>query len=100
MLGITDFKPSDPVTVVTDVLLFLEGMLFAVALFFHQKGRNHQSIQMWCWIGTFSCIGLFALFGALAHGTHSLALEDVLWPPTVIFGGLSFFWFNLAVEVS
>ena len=51
------------------------------------------------WIGGFFSIALFTFFAALSHGVTSIALEDIFWPPTMIFGGITFIFFVAGVII-
>lgn len=81
----------EPVTLATDLILAIQGFAFGLyLLLLLRKKRKTDDITTLMWIGGFFSIGLFALFGALSHGTTSVILGELLWPPTMIFGGISF----------
>lgn len=87
-------KQAEPTTLATDLLLAVQGFLFAAILvyfWFKKKDKKRKdSLSQLMWIGGFISIGLFALFGAISHGTFSKPLSDILWPFTMIFGGICF----------
>jgi hypothetical protein len=89
-------QPQDPTTFVTDMLLFLQNAGFAIYLLVKTpRGEKRQASIVW--ICTFLSIGIFAFCGAISHWTKYVAVSDVMWPPTMIFGGLAFFFFNVGV---
>lgn len=87
-------QQAEPTTLVTDLLLAIQGFLFATILLNlwlkNRERKNIDSLSLLMWIGGLISIGLFALFGAISHGTFSKQLSDLMWPPTMIFGGISF----------
>lgn len=86
-----DYKPSEPVTVLTDGILALLGLIFGIILlYYYIKNSESRKKDSLMWIGTFFSVALFAFFGAMAHGVTSIALEEIFWPPTMIFGGITF----------
>ena len=68
-------------------------------LYYWVKKSDKRDKPTLMWIGGFFCVALFALFGALSHGTDLIALGDVLWPPTMIFGGIAFIFFVAGVII-
>ncbi|MBD3341965.1 MAG: hypothetical protein GF353_22890 [Candidatus Lokiarchaeota archaeon] len=90
----SELKPVEPVTLVTDLILAIEGFLFALFLIFYwTKKVNKKDKPTLMWIGGFLSVGFFALFGALSHGTEYVMISEILWPPTMVFGGISFIFF-------
>jgi MFS family permease len=87
-------KQAEPTTLATDLLLALQAFLFAAILVYllakNDDKKRMDSLTQLMWIGGFISIGLFALFGAISHGTFSKPLSDLLWPFTMIFGGICF----------
>jgi hypothetical protein len=92
-------KATEPVTLITDLLLFFQGLIYGILLLMRAKKKAQTAQNPLFWILTFLSIGIFALCGAISHGTPSVAVADLFWPPTVIFGGLAFFFFNIAVMI-
>ncbi|HEY0088619.1 MAG TPA: hypothetical protein VGB37_07235, partial [Candidatus Lokiarchaeia archaeon] len=82
----SDYKPSEPVTIVTDLILASLGFLFGLILLYYYTKKNdkHRKDSIF-WISTFFLVGLFALFGAISHGSTSIKITSILWPPTMIF---------------
>lgn len=81
----------EPVTVITDGLVAVLGLIFGtILLYYYIKNKDSRKKDSLMWIGTFFSVALFAFFGAIAHGVTSIALEELFWPPTMIFGGLTF----------
>mgnify|MGYP006279428495 CR=1 FL=1 len=97
---INDYKPMEPVTLITDLLLAVFGFLFAIFLLKYRKNVSQdKKVYGLMWVLSYLSIGLFALFGALAHGFTSITLQDIVWPPTMIFGGISFIFFAAGVII-
>lgn len=96
-------KLAEPVTLITDALLAIQGFLFAfVLLYFLLKNKEKtevNSLVSIMWIGGFISIALFALFGAISHGTTSQSLSDILWPFTMIFGGVCFIFIVIGIII-
>ena len=91
----------EPVTVITDSLLAALGVIFGIILLYcyfntNKENRKKETIM---WIGAFFSIALFALFGAISHGVTSITLENLFWPPTMIFGGITFIFFVAGVII-
>ena len=81
----------EPVTVVTDGILAILGFIFGIILlYYYIKDKESRKKDSLMWIGTFFSVALFAFFGAVSHGVTSIALGDLFWPPTMIFGGITF----------
>lgn len=96
-------KQAEPTTLATDLLLAIEGFFFAGLLLYlwikNEDQKKTDSLSQVMWIGGLLSIGLFALFGAISHGTFSKVLSDILWPFTMIFGGVSFVFFVAGVII-
>jgi len=91
----------EPITVITDSLLAALGVIFGIILLYYyfntnKENRKKETIM---WIGAFFSLALFALFGAISHGVTSIALENLFWPPTMIFGGITFIFFVAGVII-
>ncbi|TFG08901.1 MAG: hypothetical protein EU539_01145 [Promethearchaeota archaeon] len=96
----SDLKPIEPVTVITDLMLAIEGLVFgALLLYFWIKNEDQRQTHDLMWIGTYFSIMIFAFFGALAHGTDSKTIEALVWPPTMIFGGITFIFLVAGVII-
>jgi hypothetical protein len=96
----SDYKPIEPVTFATDMILAIQGLVFgSMLLYFYLKNKDKRSLYSLMWIGGFFSVMLFAFFGALSHGTDSIRLADIFWPPTMIFGGISFIFFVAGVII-
>ncbi|TFG00051.1 MAG: hypothetical protein EU541_03420 [Promethearchaeota archaeon] len=96
-------KQAEPTTLITDLLLAIEGFLFAIILLYlwfkNKDKKKTDSLSVLMWIGGFISIGLFSLFGAIAHGTFSQPLSDIVWPFTMIFGGICFIFILTGVII-
>lgn len=87
-------KPAEPTTLATDLSLAILGLVFGmIIVFYYIKKKEKRTITLLMWILSFFSITLFALFGAISHGTTSVTLSDIMWQPTMIFGGISFVFF-------
>ena len=88
---IFQYKYIDIVTLFTDLALAIEAFIFAfILLALLLKKEDRKDLPTLMWILTFISVGLFALFGAISHGSNLQAVGDALWPPTMIFGGIAF----------
>ncbi len=100
---ILTFKESEPVTFATDLILAIQGFLFAALLLYlwtkSKDMKKADRTSLLNWVGGFISIGLFALFGAISHGVFSQELSDMLWPFTMIFGGISFIFIVAGVII-
>ncbi len=97
---IDDYKPMEPVTIVTDGILAIMGFLFAALLLYYWfkiEGERPRTTLMW--IGSLISTALFAMFGALSHGMTSITIGDILWIPTYIFGGVAFIFLVTGVMI-
>jgi len=95
-----DYKPSEPVTLVTDLILAIQGFLFGlILLYYYMKNKDKRRKDSIFWVGFFISVALFALFGAISHGSTSVKIASILWPPTMIFGGISFIFFSAGVII-
>jgi Family of unknown function (DUF6962) len=94
MLLQTGIQPQDPTTFITDLILTIESLFFGFMILRLWKQKN-TSKEILIWIGTFLSISVFSLCGAISHGTKYVETADLFWPPTMIFGGLAFFFFNI-----
>ena len=96
----SDYKPVEPVTFATDMILAIQGLIFGfILLYYWKKNDDKRNLYSLMWIGGFFSVMLFAFFGALSHGTDSMRLADIFWPPTMIFGGISFIFFVAGVII-
>ena len=94
------YKNIEPITFGTDLALTIQGTIFGLLLIFYlSKNKERRTLPNFMWICGFFSVALFALFGALSHGTNLIALEDVFWPPTMIFGGVAFIFFVTGVII-
>lgn len=96
----SDYKPIEIVTFFTDMAAAIQGFLFGLfLLYFWIKNKDNRKTTTIMWIGACFSIGLFALFGALSHGSDSISVGDALWPPTMIFGGVAFIFLVAGVII-
>jgi hypothetical protein len=99
----TGLKLPEPVTLLTDLGLAVEGFLFAFILAYYliknKPAKENTPLIVMMWIAGLISIGLFALFGAIAHGTTSQSLSDFVWPFTMIFGGICFIFIVIGVII-
>lgn len=90
----------EPVTIITDGLSAILGLVIGIyLLYYYFKHEDKRKKETLMWIGAFFSIALFALFGAISHGVTSIALGDIFWPPTMIFGGITFIFFVAGVII-
>ncbi|WP_416669232.1 DUF6962 family protein [Egbenema bharatensis] len=57
---------TEPMTLLTDYLIAIQAIGFAVLL--GQKGRSLRQRSMWLWAATFGFVGLAAFLGGTCHG--------------------------------
>jgi hypothetical protein len=88
------------VTFATDLALTIQGLIFGLLLFWYWYATKEKRTKpTLMWVGGFISVALFALFGALSHGTNLVALGDAFWPPTMIFGGIAFIFFVAGIII-
>jgi hypothetical protein len=90
-------KQAEPVTLVTDFILGVQGVTYSVLLFRLWLRGGHRDRALATFAATFIFLAAFAFCGAISHGTRSIPLSAGTWPPTVILGGIAFFLLSLAV---
>ena len=96
----SDYKPVEPVTFATDMLLAILGLVFgSILLYYYLKNEDRRKLYSLMWVGGFYSVMFFAFFGAISHGTDLIKLADIFWPPTMIFGGISFIFFVAGVLI-
>ena len=92
-------KSSEPVTLVTDGILFLVGLIISIILLKYyfeirkKKSKNNRENDIFLWALTYFCLSIFALGGTVHHGTIYISVQNIFRPITVIFGGFTLFFF-------
>ena len=88
MLGET--VAIQPITSVTDLIMTFEAAILIYLIITNTKKSKLTDTSFKLWIGGYCCILLFSLLGAISHLLTDSDLVDIFWPPTMIFGGISF----------
>ncbi|WP_371805218.1 DUF6962 family protein [Candidatus Lokiarchaeum ossiferum] len=86
----SELVPIQPITSVTDILLTLEAVFLIYLIVSKAKKANIFDASLKLWVGGYGCIVMFAILGAISHFLSDGFLVAIFWPPTMIFGGLSF----------
>lgn len=86
----SEIVPIQPITSVTDILLTIEAAILIYFIISKAKKAQITDTSIKLWVGGYGCIMMFAILGAISHFLSDSRLVDIFWPPTMIFGGLSF----------
>lgn len=85
-----DIVPSEPITSITDIMLVIEALIFIYLIQKRKNPTESHKRHLAFWILSYATIATFALLGAISHFMRDSELQDIFWPPTMIFGGISF----------
>jgi hypothetical protein len=99
MLELIQNKLSEPQTLITDGMLGLQCIIYALILLSDirkkKTTRNDKFTLLWCFF--FSALSVFAFAGSISHYTTNLDLYQSTWSITLFFGGLALFIFHFII---
>mgnify|MGYP001591869940 CR=1 FL=1 len=81
---------TEPVTMVTDYVLGIMGLYFAISLHRLNRERAQNSVRLWMW--SFAFLSAAAFFGGTSHGfgeSLSALSKALIWKCTVMSVGMA-----------
>ena len=80
--------PTEQTTAITDVLLFVSGLIVTISVY--HSGKKTDIIKTRIWVGAFGLLSLAAILGAIAHGIKMSSFANyIIWQPLNFFLGMA-----------